>query len=113
MFFDLFYELKSAKVPVSLKEYLTLLEAMEHNIAEFDVNNFYYLSRSCLVKDERNLDKFDRVFGTVFKGLEPAEEGVTAEIPEEWLHKLTELHLTDEDKAQIEALGGWEKLWRN
>ena len=68
MFFDLFYELKSAKVPVSLKEYLTLLEAMEHNIAEFDVNKFYYLSRSCLVKDERNLDKFDRVFGTVFKG---------------------------------------------
>ena len=76
MFFDLFYELKSAKVPVSLKEYLTLLEAMEHNIAEFDVNNFYYLSRSCLVKDERNLDKFDRVFGTVFIGLEPAEVGV-------------------------------------
>ena len=110
MFFDLFYELKSAKVPVSLKEYLTLLEAMEHNIAEFDVNNFYYLSRSCLVKDERNLDKFDRVFGTVFKGLEPAEEGVTAEIPEEWLRKLTELHLTDEEKAQIEALGGWEKI---
>ena len=53
---------------------------MEHNIAEFDVNNFYYLSRSCLVKDERNLDKFDRVFGTVFKGLEPPEEGATAEI---------------------------------
>ena len=110
MFFDLFYELKSAKVPVSLKEYLTLLEAMEHNIAEFDVNNFYYLSRSCLVKDERNLDKFDRVFGTVFKGLEPPEEGATAEIPEEWLRKLTELHLTDEEKAQIEALGGWEKI---
>ena len=110
MFFDLFYELKSAKVPVSLKEYLTLLEAMEHNIAEFDVNKFYYLSRSCLVKDERNLDKFDRVFGTVFKGLEPAEEGVTTEIPEEWLRKLTELHLTDEEKAQIEALGGWEKI---
>ncbi|MBT4489777.1 MAG: VWA domain-containing protein, partial [Rhodospirillaceae bacterium] len=61
MFLDLFYELKSAKVPVSLKEYLTLLEAMDANIAEFDVNNFYYLSRSCLVKDERNLDKFDRV----------------------------------------------------
>ena len=86
MFFNLFYELKSAKVPVSLKEYLTLLEAMDANVAEFDVNNFYYLSRSCLVKDERNLDKFDRVFGTVFKGLEPPEEGVTAEIPEEAVH---------------------------
>jgi len=110
MFFDLFYELKQAKVPVSLREYLTLLEAMDANLAEYDVNKFYYLSRACLVKDERNLDKFDRVFGTVFKGLEPPEEGATAEIPEEWLRKMTELHLTDEEKAEIEALGGWEKI---
>ncbi|MDP6689986.1 MAG: VWA domain-containing protein, partial [Alphaproteobacteria bacterium] len=110
MFFNLFYELKSAKVPVSLKEYLTLLEAMSHNVAEYNVENFYYLSRSCLVKDERNLDKFDRVFGSVFKGLEAPEDGTVAEIPEEWLRKLTELHLTEEEKAQIEALGGWEKI---
>ncbi|MEQ9638557.1 MAG: VWA domain-containing protein [Alphaproteobacteria bacterium] len=110
MFINFFYELKKAKVPVSLKEYLTLLEAMQHNVPEYSVEGFYYLSRSCLVKDERNLDKFDRVFGTVFKGLEPPEDGLTAEIPEEWLRKVTEKFLTDEEKAQIEALGGWEKL---
>ena len=102
MFFDLFYELKSAKVPVSLKEYLTLLEAMDKHVADYSVENFYYLSRSCLVKDERNLDKFDRVFGTVFKGLEAPEEGEVAEIPEEWLRKITELHLTEEEKAALD-----------
>ena len=110
MFFNLFLELKKAKVPVSLKEYLTLLEAMKENVAEYDVENFYYLSRSCLVKDERNLDKFDRVFGSVFKGLEPPDEQETAEIPEEWLRKLSELVLSEEEMAEIEALGGWEKL---
>ena len=110
MFLNFFYELKKAKVPVSLKEYLTLMEAMQANIAEYKVENFYYLSRSCLVKDERNLDKFDRVFGTVFKGLEPSDEVDAAEIPEEWLRKMAELYLTEEEKAQIEALGGWEKL---
>ena len=110
MFLNFFYELKKAKVPVSLKEYLTLMEAMKANVAEYKVENFYYLSRSCLVKDERNLDKFDRVFGTVFKGLEPSEEVDVTEIPEEWLRKMAELYLTDEEKAEIEALGGWEKL---
>jgi len=110
MFLNLFYELKKAKVPVSLKEYLTLMEAMQENVADYKVENFYYLSRSCLVKDERNLDKFDRVFGEVFKGLEPPDELDVAEIPEDWLRKLAELHLSDEEKAQIEAMGGWEKL---
>jgi len=110
MFFNLFYELKKSKVPVSLKEYLTLIEAVEKNVAEFSVDNFYYLSRSCLVKDERNLDKFDRVFAEVFKGLEPSDEDITAEIPEEWLKKLSELVLSEEEMAKIEALGGWEEL---
>ena len=110
MFVNFFLELKQAKVPVSLREYLTLMEAMEAGVANYKVENFYYLSRSTLVKDERNLDKFDRVFAHVFKGLEPAEDEITAEIPEEWLRKLTELHLTDEEKAKIESLGGWEKL---
>tara|TARA_R110002167_G_scaffold38382_2_gene119531 strand:+ start:79 stop:1257 length:1179 start_codon:yes stop_codon:yes gene_type:complete len=110
MFLNFFYELKKAKVPVSLKEYLMLMEAMQANIAEYKVENFYYLSRSCLVKDERNLDKFDRVFGTVFKGLEPSEDMDATEIPEEWLRKMAELYLTEEEKAEIEALGGWEKL---
>ncbi len=110
MLVNFFYELKKGKVPVSLKEYLTLMEAMQAGIPEYSVENFYYLSRATLVKDERNLDKFDQVFGQVFKGLEPDEDGIGVEIPEDWLRKLTELFLTDEEKSQIEALGGWEKI---
>src|SRR5712675_1098402 len=111
MFVNFFLELRQAKVPVSIKEYLALMEAMDKHVADYSVDNFYYLSRSVLVKDERNLDKFDRVFGHVFKGLEALPpEGATAEIPEEWLRKLAEKLLTDEEKAQIEAMGGWEKL---
>ena len=105
MFVNFFLELRQAKVPVSLREYLTLMEAMRAGLAAYKVEDFYYLSRSALVKDERNLDKFDKVFGHVFKGLEaPAGEGATAEIPEEWLRKLAEKLLTDEEKAQIEAI---------
>ena len=98
MFVNFFLELRQAKVPVSIKEYLALMEAMEKGVSDYRVDDFYYLSRSVLVKDERNLDKFDRVFGHVFKGLEalPAE-GTTAEIPEEWLCKLAEKLLTDEE----------------
>jgi len=110
MFVHFFHELKKANVPVSLREYLMLLEAMDSDIIERKVEDFYYLSRAALVKDERNLDKFDQVFGHVFKGLDLTNEGQTAEIPEEWLRKLTEKFLTDEEKAQIEALGGWEKI---
>ncbi len=109
MFIQFFMSLRDAHVPVSLREYLTLLDAMDKEIAGYSVDNFYYLSRSCLVKDERNLDKFDRVFGSVFKGLEMAE-GEAHEIPEEWLRKLAEKNLTEEEKQEIEALGGWEKL---
>jgi len=110
MFIDFFFELRKAKVPVSLKEYLTLLDAMQKGVPDYSVTNFYYLSRSCLVKDERNLDKFDRVFGQVFKGLEPQDDMEPRELPEEWLRKLAERYFTDEEKAKIEALGGFEKL---
>eukprot|EP00439_Symbiodinium_sp_Y106_P089789 s1_g2325.t1 len=110
MFVNFFHELKAANVPVSLREYLTLLEAMDNKVIEDKVEDFYYLSRSALVKDERNLDKFDRVFSHVFKGLDSLEEGDIAQIPEEWLKSLTEKFLTEEEKAQIEALGGWEKI---
>ena len=85
MFTKFFHELKSAGLPVSLREYLTLMEAMDADIASRKVEDFYYLSRSTLVKDERNLDKFDRVFGHVFKGIESIDDSITAEIPEEWL----------------------------
>jgi uncharacterized protein with von Willebrand factor type A (vWA) domain len=113
MFTQLFYGLKQAKVPVSLREYLTLLEAMNQQLVMYDVEGFYYLARSALVKDERNLDRFDQVFSTVFKGLESLsdEESVdNQELPEEWLRRMAEKHLSDEEKAEIESLGGFEKL---
>ncbi|MBX3507800.1 vWA domain-containing protein [Parvibaculum sp.] len=110
MFVHFFHELKKANVPVSLREYLTLLEAMDRDVIDRKVEEFYYLARASLVKDERNLDKFDIVFGHVFKGLELMGEGDLAKIPEEWLRALTEKFLTEEEKAQIEALGGWEKI---
>ncbi len=109
MFIDFFFKLREAGVPVSLREYLTLIEAVDAGHANYNIENFYYLSRSCLVKDERNLDKFDRIFGHVFNGVEPPE-GEAYEIPEEWLRKLTEKFLSDEEKAQIKSMGGWKKL---
>lgn len=111
MFIGFFLELKQARLPVSLREYLTLLEAMGRGLADYSIDDFYYLSRSCLVKDETNLDKFDRVFAHVFKGLEqPEGESEMHEIPAEWLQKLAERTLTDEEKALVKSLGGWEKL---
>ena len=109
MVIGFFMELRKARVPVTLREYLTLIEGMEKHVAGTSVEDFYHLSRTCLVKDERNLDKFDRVFGQVFKGLEPAED-VAVEIPEEWLRLMAERLLTDEEKDKIEAMGGWDKL---
>ena len=110
MFLRLFTELRDAKVPVSLKEYLALMEAMDREVIERSIDDFYFLARAVLVKDEKNLDKFDRVFGHVLKGLENVEESLLADIPEEWLRKLAERFLTEEEKAQIQALGGFEKL---
>ncbi|MGD9817014.1 MAG: VWA domain-containing protein [Hyphomonadaceae bacterium] len=110
MFQRFFTELRAARVPVSLKEYLLLVEALDKEAIGPDVEEFYYLARAALVKDERHLDKFDRVFGHVFRGLERTVDAVDAQIPAEWLRALTEKFLTDEEKAQIEALGGWDKL---
>jgi uncharacterized protein len=110
MFVAFFHELKSAGVPVTLREYLTLIEAMEKDLAGRRVEDFYYLARTALVKDERNLDKFDRVFGHVFKGLEVMSETLSAEIPAAWLKKLAEKYLTEEEKRAIEAIGGLDKL---
>ncbi len=110
MFVNFFHELKKANLPVTLKEYLTLMDALDHGLANKNVEDFYYLSRTALVKDERNLDKFDRVFGEVFKGIESLVEDGVQEIPEEWLRALTEKFLTEEEKAMIESLGGWEKI---
>ncbi|MGD1871246.1 MAG: VWA domain-containing protein [Neomegalonema sp.] len=113
MFINFFFALKEAKLPVSLREYLPLIEALKTGIAQYDVEEFYFLARSALVKDERNLDKFDVVFAQVFNGLEAGSgaDGVeSVPLPEEWLRKLAEKHLSDEEKTLVEALGGWEKL---
>jgi uncharacterized protein with von Willebrand factor type A (vWA) domain len=109
VFISFFLELRAAKVPASLREFLTLMEGMRERVALFDIDEFYFLARATLVKDERHLDRFDRVFGHVFKGIESPTDPQT-ELPEEWLKKLGERYLTPEEKAQIEALGGWEKL---
>ena len=110
MFVDFFLSLKQAGVPATLREYLTLMEAMQENVAEYRVDDFYYLSRSCLVKDERNLDKFDRVFGQCFKGLEYLSDATEkTQIPEEWLRKLAEKVLSAEEMAKLQAMG-WDEL---
>src|SRR5436190_2336910 len=97
------------KLPVSIKEYLTLLEAMQKGVIGPSIDDFYYLSRATLVKDEANFDKFDRAFSEFWRGVETIP-GIDAQIPLEWLLKQAELNLTDEEKKMIEALGGWEKL---
>lgn len=110
MFSTFFSELRAAKLPVTLKEYLTLLEAVSSGVAGGRAEDFYYLARTTLVKDERNLDRFDQVFGHVFKGLDLGIDTLETAIPEEWLRLVSQLHLTDEDKAKIEELGGWDKI---
>ncbi len=109
MLIDFFLKLKTAKVPVTTKEYLMLIEGMQKGVVGASIDDFYYFSRTCLVKDEANFDKFDRAFGEYFKGVE-AIMGVEADIPLEWLRKQAELNLSPEEKAKIEAMGGWEKL---
>ncbi|MDC0343449.1 MAG: VWA domain-containing protein [Aestuariivita sp.] len=113
MFLPFFEALRTGGVPVSLREYLTFLEGMKKGLATYDVEAFYYLARTAMVKDERNIDKFDRAFATAFKGLENIsfEQVMEAvDIPADWLEKMAEKHLTAEEKAEIEALGGFEKL---
>jgi len=104
-----FVKLKDHKIPVSIKEWLTLLEAMQKDVISPSIDEFYYLSRTTLVKDEQNFDKFDRAFGEYFKGIESVA-GVELDVPLEWLLKQAELNLSPEEKAMIEAMGGWEKL---
>jgi len=109
MLIDFFLKLRQAKVPVTTKEYLMLVEGMQKGVVGASIDDFYYFSRTCLVKDEANFDKFDRAFGEYFKGVE-AVMGIEADIPLEWLRKQAELNLSPEEKAKIEAMGGWEKL---
>ncbi|MDA3858509.1 MAG: VWA domain-containing protein [Roseovarius sp.] len=113
MFLPFFENLRKAGLPVSLREYLTFLEAMLAGLVTYDVEGFYYLARSAMVKDERLIDRFDRAFAASFDGLETisADDVLTAvDLPKEWLEKLAEKHLSAEERAEIEALGGFDKL---
>ena len=113
MFLPFFDALRRTGVPVSLREYLAFLEAMRADLVTYDVDGFYYLARAAMVKDERNLDKFDRAFAEAFSGLEHlsvAEMLEQAEIPRDWLEKMAEKHLSEAEKAEIEALGGFDRL---
>ena len=110
MFVEFFLALKEAHIPVTLREFLALLGAMERKVVSFNVDDFYFLSRSSLVKDERNLDKFDQVFGSCFEGLEFDQDLLETEIPEDWLRKHAERVMTTEEMAEIKSLGGWKKL---
>ncbi|RKT34050.1 hypothetical protein BXY70_0053 [Roseovarius halotolerans] len=113
MFLPFFDNLRKAGVPVSLREYLTFLEAMSAGLVTYDLEGFYYLARSAMVKDERMIDRFDRAFAASFEGLEAlsAQDVLDAvDLPADWLEKMAEKHLTPEEKAEIEALGGFDKL---
>jgi uncharacterized protein with von Willebrand factor type A (vWA) domain len=113
MFLPFFDTLRAARIPVSLREYLAFLEGVSAGLVTYDVDGFYYLARTAMVKDERHLDRFDQCFAHAFGGLEqitPEQVLEAAEIPREWLEKLAEKHLTPEERAEIEALGGFDKL---
>ena len=110
MLIDFFLSVKQAGVPASVKEYLTLCDAMRQGVIHGSVDDFYYLARLCLVKDEAHFDKFDRAFSAYFTGVESLDIALSSLIPQEWLKKLAERVLSEQEKAEIEALGGWDKL---
>ncbi len=113
MFLPFYENLRQHAVPVSLREYLGFLEALQTGLAQFDAEGFYYLARATMVKDERHIDRFDRAFAASFKGLDAIDPGAMIEaldLPAEWLEKMLEKNLSEEERAKIEALGGFEKL---
>ena len=110
MLIQFFYMLREGGMKPSITELLTLLEAMKSGLAGQSVDDFYYLSRSCLVKDESKFDQFDRIFAEHFKGIENTFKTLVSEVPDEWLRRQAELMLTEEERANIEAMGGFEKL---
>jgi uncharacterized protein with von Willebrand factor type A (vWA) domain len=113
MFLPFFDNLRKVGVPVSLREFLSFLEGMSAGLVTYEIEGFYYLARTAMVKDERNLDRFDVAFSETFMGIEeiPNDAVLNAlDLPEDWLRKMAEKHLSEEEKAQIEALGGFDKL---
>src|SRR5688572_2166918 len=105
-----FTDLRAGGVPVTLPEFLSLLEALQARLAALSAEEFYYLARLALVKDERHFDRFDRVFAEHFAGAEKLFERIVAELPDDWLRALGERLLSEEEKARLQGLGGWQKL---
>jgi uncharacterized protein with von Willebrand factor type A (vWA) domain len=112
MLIPFFYQLRVGGMKTSITELLTLLEALRAGLARYSVDDFYYLSRASLVKDESQLDRFDRIFSVYFKGAEDSLRDLLQDLPEDWLRQQAELLLSDEEKAQIQALGGFEELMK-
>ncbi len=110
MLVELFYRLKAGGLPVSITEFLALLDGLKHHVSGTSVDDFYFLSRTALVKDERLYDRYDQVFGDWMNGIEQATGDMFADIPEDWLRRQAELNLSEEDRAAIEAMGGFDKL---
>ena len=110
MFMNFFSELRQAKVPVTLKEYLMLMEALDRDVIDRSIDDFYYLSRAALVKDEKNLDRFDQVFSHVFRGLEKASAFNIEDVPARWLKLLNDEYLSEDERKMIEAMGGLDKF---
>jgi len=110
MFLDFFLLLKNDGIPVTIREYLTFLEALDKDVVEYSVDDFYFLSRTSLIKHEHHLDRFDLLFGYFFEGIERIDMEEFMKIPEEWLKKSFVNRLTDEDKEMIKAMGGLDKL---
>jgi hypothetical protein len=107
---EFFLKLRDGGVPASIREYLTLIEGLQKHVASGSLDEFYLLARTSLVKDESHYDRFDRVFGEYFRGIQALPDDLFAEVPMDWLRRQAELSLSEEEKQQIESMGGWEKL---
>ncbi len=112
MLIPFFYMLREGGMKTSITELLTLLEAMKSGLAGHSVDDFYFLARASLVKDEADLDRFDRIFGAYYKGIEDSLADLMQEIPDDWLRRQAELMLSEEERARIESMGGFEELMK-
>ena len=110
MLTEFFLKLREGGVPASIREYLSLIEGLQKRVASGSLDEFYLLARTSLVKDESHYDRFDRVFGEYFRGIQALPDDLFAEVPMDWLRRQAELSLSEEEKQQIESMGGWEKL---
>ncbi len=115
MFLNFFFKLKDARIPVTLNEFFTFLDSIKLDFIQFNTENFYYMARASLVKDERLIDRFDVVFGEYFKGIETLKLEDVLEhlkVPKEWLQKMLDKHFTKEEIEKIKSLGGFDELMK-